>query len=128
MLVNLSLSGIVLAGSDLKGFSGSPSKELYLRWLALGALSTFFRVHFSDYSKRREPWMSDDETLEAAKKIIKFRYNIIPYIFPLAYEYTKEGIHLMRPRFWYEPVNFNETSILSGKIVTSISHTKTNHS
>jgi len=81
MLVNLSLSGIVLAGSDVGGFSGSPSKELYLRWLALGALSTFFRVHSSNYSKRREQWMFDDETLEAAKKIIKFRYNIIPYTF-----------------------------------------------
>jgi len=47
----------------------------------LGALSTFFRVHSSNYSKRREQWMFDDETLEAAKKIIKFRYNIIPYTF-----------------------------------------------
>jgi len=33
MLLNLSFSGIVLAGSDVGGFSGSPSKELYLRWL-----------------------------------------------------------------------------------------------
>jgi len=78
MLLNLSLSGIELAGSDVRGFSGSPSKELYLRWPALGALSPFFRVHSSNYSERKEPWMFDDETPEAAKKIIKFRYNIIP--------------------------------------------------
>ncbi|MFP3300514.1 MAG: glycoside hydrolase family 31 protein [Thermoplasmatales archaeon] len=115
MLLNMSLSGIGLAGSDVGGFSGSPSKELYLRWLALGALSPFFRVHSSNYSKRREPWMFDDETLEAAKKIIKFRYTIIPYIFSLAYEYSKEGIPLMRPRFWYEPDNLDETSFYLGK-------------
>jgi len=115
MLLNLSLSGIGLAGSDARGFSVSPSKELYLRWLALGALSPFFRIHSSNYSKGREPWMFDDVTLEAAKKIIKFRRNIIPCIFPLAYEYSKEGIHLMRPRFWYEPDDFDETSFYLGK-------------
>jgi len=45
--------------------------------------------------------MFDDKTLEAVEKIMKFIYNIIPYIFTLAYEYSKEGIHLMRPRFLY---------------------------
>ena len=115
MLLNLSLSGIGLAGSDVGGFAGSPSKELYMRWLALGAVSPFFRVHSSNHSKEREPWMFDKESLEAAKKIIKFRYTIIPYIYSLAYEYSTEGIPLMRPRFWYEPDNFNETSFYLGR-------------
>jgi alpha-glucosidase (family GH31 glycosyl hydrolase) len=33
----------------------------------------------------------------------------------LAYEYNKEGIHLMRPRSWYTPDNFDETSFNLGK-------------
>ncbi|HVF56735.1 MAG TPA: TIM-barrel domain-containing protein [Pyrinomonadaceae bacterium] len=40
MLTNLGVSGVALVGADVGGFSGSPSPELYARWLQSAALTS----------------------------------------------------------------------------------------
>ena len=56
MLLNLSLSGVPVCGSDIGGFFFSCTPELYARWIQLGALYPFARTHTVWFSRRQEPW------------------------------------------------------------------------
>ncbi|CAM5378609.1 TIM-barrel domain-containing protein [Streptomyces narbonensis] len=45
LVLGLGLCGVPYSGPDVGGFDGSPSPELYLRWIQLGAWLPFFRTH-----------------------------------------------------------------------------------
>ncbi len=47
MLLNMGLSGLPFVGSDVGGFSGHATPELFARWMAVGSISPFFRGHVS---------------------------------------------------------------------------------
>ncbi|MDX3119778.1 TIM-barrel domain-containing protein, partial [Streptomyces scabiei] len=47
LVMGLGLCGVPYAGTDVGGFDGSPSPELYLRRLQLGAYLPLFRTHAS---------------------------------------------------------------------------------
>ena len=44
-LLGLGLSGFSFVGADIGGFDGSPSGELYTRWLQVGVFYPFMRSH-----------------------------------------------------------------------------------
>lgn len=104
-LLGLSLSGIPFAGSDIGGFSGSPSAELFTRWFQLATLTPFFRVHSALGTPRREPWMFDEETLAAVRAALLFRQRLMPYLYSLAYAASQTGEPIMRPMLWEDPHN-----------------------
>lgn len=99
-ILGLSLSGIPYSGSDIGGFSGIPSAELYQRWFQLSSFIPFFRTHSSIESPSREPWTFDDETLQVIRKFLNLRYQLLPYIYTLAWEASAYGYPLVRPIFW----------------------------
>ncbi len=102
-LLGLGVSGIPFVGSDIGGFSGKPSAELYLRWLQMAAFTPFFRTHSSLGTPRREPWSFDDETLRAVRAALQLRRRLMPYIYTQVWHSCQEGIPLMRPMFWDDP-------------------------
>jgi alpha-glucosidase len=55
-LLNLGLSGVPLVGSDVGGYSGDATPELYARWMQLGSISPFFRGHVTSGVPGQEPW------------------------------------------------------------------------
>ena len=69
--------------------TASPSPELYLRWLQLGAYLPLFRTHASLRAGRREPWEFGAEVLEHARAALVERRRLLPYFVTLA--------HLARP-------------------------------
>lgn len=102
-IIGLGISGIPFSGSDIGGFSGNPSPELYIRWFQVAAFTAFFRTHSAVGTARREPWMFSESVLNIIREIIRLRYKLIPYLYNLSYEATQSGIPLIRPIFWSDP-------------------------
>lgn len=105
MLMNLALSGIAFTGPDIGGFVGSPTAELYTRWLQAGAFFPFFRSHTVIGSPDQEPWSFGEPYLSINREAIRLRYRFLPYIYTLAWEAHTRGLPLVRPLWWTEPDN-----------------------
>ncbi|MBD3405441.1 MAG: DUF4968 domain-containing protein [Candidatus Lokiarchaeota archaeon] len=97
MLLNLGLSGIPFCGADIGGFGGDVSDELLARWYQLGAFYPFSRNHSMINTRRQEPWLFDDCVLHQARRYLELRYELLRYLYSLAYESSKSGIPIMRP-------------------------------
>jgi alpha-glucosidase len=100
--LGLGLSGVAFTGSDLGGFSGIPSPELYLRWLELGVISPFCRTHSVIGAPAREPWCWPEETAQQVARLIALRYRLLPYLYTLAAQNARTGAPLLRPLWWGE--------------------------
>ena len=84
-------------------------RELYTRWLQLGAFLPMFRVHGTDC--RREPWAFEDESnifYNAITDFIKLRYSLMPYIYSVAAKVWKDDQMFIRPLF----VEFKDKTVL----------------
>lgn len=97
MLLNLGLSGVPFVGSDVGGFSGKASAELYSRWMQLGALSPFFRCHTSKMGNRQEPWQFGAIVEDVCRAAIGERYRLLAYLYSLAFEAAQTGAPILRP-------------------------------
>ncbi len=97
MLANLGLSGVAQAGSDVGGFTGNPGAELYARWLALGAVSPFFRGHVQTGMPGHEPWAFGAEVEGWARALIETRYRLLPYFYALMRQAADTGAPVLRP-------------------------------
>ncbi len=99
-VLGLALSGIPFTGPDVGGYSGSPSAELYIRWLQLSTFLPFFRTHSARTTPRREPWAFGEPYLGIAREFLRLRYQLLPYLYTLAWEASERGHPLVRPLFW----------------------------
>lgn len=100
MLMNLGLSGCAFVGSDVGGYSGRATPELYARWMQLGALSPFFRAHCMRDGQRQEPWAFGPEVEAISRDAIRARYALLPYVYSLAAEAAQSGAPPLRPLVW----------------------------
>ena len=100
MLLGLGLSGEPFCGSDIGGYSGHATAELYARWLALGTISPFARAHVTNGVPGQEPWMFGDEVLAAAKDWLVGRYHLMPYLRSIADDAARTGAPVLRPLVW----------------------------
>lgn len=121
-IINMGLSGIPYVGVDIGGFSGSPTKELYLRWFQIGSFLPFFRVHSGKNTEMREPWRFGDDFLSTARKFLKLRYRLMPYYYGLAYEAHEKGYPIIRSPVWIDPFfeDDGHNSFLAGNSVMVI--------
>jgi alpha-glucosidase len=98
--LGLSLCGIPYTGPDIGGFGGDPSAELFLRWFQMASFLPFFRGHADAATKRREPWLFGEPYTSIIQKYLILRYQLMPYIYTLAWETSQSGLPLVRPLFW----------------------------
>ncbi|MBX9570608.1 MAG: glycoside hydrolase family 31 protein, partial [Candidatus Obscuribacterales bacterium] len=101
-LLNLGLSGLTFAGSDIggfNGFSGGPTPDLLTRWMQLGAFNPLFRNHSDGVTREREPWVDGPEHEAIRKRFIEERYKLLPYIYTCMEDASRTGVPLMRPMF-----------------------------
>ncbi|MGW2722516.1 glycoside hydrolase family 31 protein [Streptomyces sp. NPDC001492] len=103
LVMGLGLCGVPYSGPDVGGFDGSPSPELYLRWLQLGAYLPLFRTHASLRAGRREPWEFGAEVLEHARVALVERRRLLPYFVTLAHLARRTGAPYVRPLWWAAP-------------------------
>ncbi len=89
------MSGVPYYASDVGGFYGAqqPDAELYLRWTANGIFCSHFRYHGIG---EREPWALGPEVEATAKKLLAFRYRLIPYMVGASEQAARTGLPLMR--------------------------------
>ena len=99
MLLNLGLSGFAIAGDDVGGFSGSPPMDLLTKWIEVGAFNPIFRDHTEKGTNPQEPWVGGPEHEAIRRRFIEERYRLLPYIYTLAEENSRDGMPLMRPLF-----------------------------
>jgi alpha-glucosidase len=97
MLLNLGLSGVTFSGSDVGGYGGTATPELFARWMEFGALSPFFRAHCQTSGNRQEPWAFGTEVEDISRAMLQERYELMPYIYSLFHEATRSGAPVLRP-------------------------------
>ena len=100
MCLGLSLSGVNFCGMDVGGFMGTPTPELFTRWIQLGAFTPLFRAHTHYGSPDQEPWSFGDWYEEINKKFIQLRYQLMPYIYNAFYQSSVENTPIMRPMIY----------------------------
>jgi alpha-glucosidase len=99
-LVNLGLSGFAYAGDDIGGFAGDPpSPELLTRWIEIGAFNPIMRDHYAKGRPPQEVWVHGPDQEAIRRKYIEERYRLMPYIYGLAEENSRDGLPIMRPVF-----------------------------
>lgn len=96
-LVNsMGLAGVAFAGYDVGGFVGNADSKLFARWVSIGAFSPFFRGHSMINSRDSEPWSYGEEVEQIARNFIRFRYQMMPYLYSLFFDAAKTGMPVQR--------------------------------
>ena len=106
MLLNLGISGISFVGDDIGGFNGSPQPDLVTRWIEVGAFNPMFRDHTTLGSLPQEVWVHGPKQEAIRRRYIETRYRLLPYIYTLAEEASRNGLPLVRPLFLEFPNYF----------------------
>jgi alpha-glucosidase len=107
MVLGLGLSGQAFSGPDIGGFAGDPSPELLTRWLQVGALMPFCRVHNAiptpdgsietENTNPQEPWAHGEPSDTYNRTAIERRYRLLPYLYTVFEENSRTGAPVMRP-------------------------------
>ena len=99
MSITLGLSGQPFNGPDIGGFCGDSNGKLVANWTAVGVYFPFVRNHCIDGGRAQEPWAFDQECLDVCRTAINRRYRLMPYIYTLFQEASRNGMPVMRPVF-----------------------------
>lgn len=94
--LSLGLCGFTYWSQDVGGFVGIPDDKLYIRWTALCIFQSHIRFH-GCAPKFREPWNYSPEAQDVVRKLLEYRYQLIPYLFSEGIKAGREGLPLMRP-------------------------------
>ena len=97
MFASLGLSGEAFVGADIPGFIGRGDGELLARSYQIAAFSPFFRNHTAIDSYDKEPWRFGAYYEDIARKFIKLRYALLPFIYTTMEEASRTGLPLFRP-------------------------------
>ncbi len=97
-ITGMGLSGQPNEGADIGGFAGpAPTEELFVRWVQNGIFQARFSIHSaSNDNTVTEPWMFKNSA-DIIRNAILLRYRMIPYLYSMEYEASKNGAPIMRP-------------------------------
>jgi alpha-glucosidase len=98
----MSISGMGFTGSDIGGFAEQPSGELYARWIQLGVFHPFCRTHSSGDHGDQEPWSFDDDVINITRKFVSLRYQLLPYLYTMFWQYINEGVPMLKPLVYFD--------------------------
>ena len=98
----MSISGMGFTGSDIGGFAEQPSGELYARWIQLGVFHPFCRTHSSGDHGNQEPWAFDEEVIDITRKFVSLRYQLLPYLYTMFWQYIEQGTPMLKPLFYFD--------------------------
>ncbi len=99
MMKNLGLSGFSFVGADVGGFAGTPPPDLLTRWLEIGAFQPIDRDHTEKGTGDQEPWVGGPEQEAIRRRYIEERYRLLPYLYTVAEESSRNGLPILRPLF-----------------------------
>lgn len=79
MMPSLNMCGFLYTGADLGGFGSDTTRDLVLRWLALGVFTPLMRNHAALGTREQECYQF--ENIEDFRHVIGVRYRLIPYLY-----------------------------------------------
>ncbi len=98
MMPSLNMCGFLYTGADLGGFGADTTRDLLLRWLALGIFTPLMRNHTAQDTRRQECYQF--EQIEDFRHLIQVRYRLIPYLYS---EFMKAAL---RDDLYFKPLAF----------------------
>ena len=101
MILQLGNAGHPFGGSDVPGFHGMPTEDLWVMFFQMGMYYPFFRAHTHIDFLDREPWLQTQRVQEAIRDSINRRYDLIHYIYTTFERATRTAEPLMRT-MWNE--------------------------
>ncbi len=100
MGINLGLAGVSMYAHDIAGYQSAtnpPStKELFFRWVSLGALTPVMRTHHGIDARNNWRLDSDAETLGHYKRWAQFHIQLYPYLDAHSAEAEATGVPIVR--------------------------------
>ncbi len=105
MLASANMCGFLYCGADLGGFNNNVTRDLLLRWLALGVFTPLMRNHRALGTRVQEAYQFGD--CKDFSDVLCVRYRLIPYLYstfrrcsenddmmfrPLAFDYPDDKI------------------------------------
>ena len=105
MLPSVNMCGFLYCGADIGGFNNHATRDLMLRWLALGVYTPLMRNHRALGTRAQEAYQFGDT--KDFSDVLAVRYRLIPYIYktfrrcaenddmmfrPLAFDYPEDKI------------------------------------
>lgn len=99
MLPSLNMCGFLYIGADLGGFGEDTTRDLLLRWLALGVFTPLMRNHSGFGTREQEAYQF--EGLEDFRHVIGVRYRLLPYLYS---EYMKAALN---DDLYFRPLGFD---------------------
>ena len=94
-------TGLPYTSHDIGGFNGSPSDDLYVRWVQLGTFQPIDRLH-SNHAPRL-PWEYGDAARTASEKFLRLREALVPYTYTAADEARRTGVPIVRTPYLEYP-------------------------
>lgn len=98
MMPSLNMCGFLYTGADLGGFGTNTTRDLLLRWLALGVFTPLMRNHAALGTREQEPYQF--EHIEDFRNVIGVRYRLVPYLYS---EYMKAALN---DDMYFKPLAF----------------------
>ena len=105
MLLGLGLSGVGFTGSDIPGFIGRPTPEMFTRWTQLGVFYPLMRNHAAKPMPFQEPWRFGEKHLALAKAALERRYRLLPTLYSLMHEASQSGLPILRALLMLDPAD-----------------------
>ena len=99
MMPSLNMCGFLYTGADLGGFGSDTTRDLLLRWLALGVFTPLMRNHTALGTREQECYQF--EHIEDFRHVIGVRYRLIPYLYS---EYVKAA---QNDDMYFRPLGFD---------------------
>jgi oligosaccharide 4-alpha-D-glucosyltransferase len=104
IMLSLGLNGIPYMHSDVGGFAGdSKDDELFIRWVQMGVFAPIFRIHGSGIETAPTSYGINAQNI--SRNYIKWRYELLPYNYTLAYQASSHGTPFARPMDFYDTKN-----------------------
>ncbi len=98
MMPSLNMCGFLYTGADLGGFGDDATRDLVLRWMALGVFTPLMRNHSAEGTRRQEAYQFGDT--EDFRGIVETRYRLLPYLYS---EYMKAALN---DDMYFRPLSF----------------------
>lgn len=99
MMPSLNMCGFLYCGADLGGFGCDTTRDLLLRWLALGIFTPLMRNHSAFGTREQEFYRFENP--DDFRHIIGVRYRLIPYIYS---EFMKAALN---DDMYFKPLAFD---------------------
>ncbi len=105
MMPSLNMCGFLYCGADLGGFGSNTTYDLMVRWLQFGIFTPLMRNHSALGTRNQELYQFSSSRYFS--KLLKFRYQLIPYLYseyikaaklntlffsPLSFEYSQDSL------------------------------------